>query len=43
MQPRILVTIFALSLSESHRSLAQQEQRPQEHEAHHPEGAVSIG
>ena len=42
MQPRILVTIFALSLSLSPTVLlAQQEQRPQEHEAHHPEGAVS--
>ncbi|HRX71119.1 MAG TPA: hypothetical protein P5329_08090 [Candidatus Competibacteraceae bacterium] len=42
MQPRILVTIFALSLSLSPTVLlAQQEPLPQEHEAHHPEGAVS--
>ena len=42
MQPRILVTIFALSLSLSPTVLfAQQEQLPQGHEAHHPESAVS--
>ena len=42
MQPRILVTIFALSLSLSPTALlAKQEQLPQGHEAHHPESAVS--
>ena len=42
MQPRILVTIFALSLSLSPTVLfAQQEQLPQGHEAHHPGSAVS--
>jgi len=42
MQPRILVTIFVLSLSLSPTVLlGQQEQLSQEHEAHHPEGAAS--
>ncbi|HPE70684.1 MAG TPA: hypothetical protein PK018_00720 [Candidatus Competibacter sp.] len=42
MQPRILVAIFALSLSLNPTVLlAQQEQPPQGHEAHHPESTAS--